>query len=436
MDFAPSRALKESSKTSPVNLRFFLVLSFGLNLALAAALFVRWRNPGGPVAEPSISVAAPGLPMRAAGADPTPATASAVPKFSFHWSALESDDYRQYVSNLVAVGCPERTIRDIIVADIDELYSTRIESLPAPDPEPWMNADGRRARERSRAAKAAALKAEKRALVKELIGYEWDNRANEIWHEDFMATLALGFLPDDKPPQLLAILKKYRELAEDVKSAANGILIEEDRAQLRKLHDALMAEATQLLSPADWEEVRLRGQAEFFLAAHNIGWNGFAISGPELREYARLSRAFQDPLEEEFLGRPEPSEAEQAVRQTAFEKEVARLFGLARFAEYQRAQDPGFREGWEFTQERKLPAAAAIRIHGARRTAEEQAGEINRDPALSNEQKAGALAKLKTTTAAAISSALGDAYRDYLDGPGQWLEGLAATESPAHGGDQ
>src|SRR6266404_5314233 len=33
---------------------------------------------------------------------------------AFDWLALESADYRQYIANLRAAGCPEQTIRDLI----------------------------------------------------------------------------------------------------------------------------------------------------------------------------------------------------------------------------------------------------------------------------------------------------------------------------------
>ena len=35
----------------------------------------------------------------------------------FRWSQLESTDYRQYIANLRAIGCPELTLRDIIMTD-------------------------------------------------------------------------------------------------------------------------------------------------------------------------------------------------------------------------------------------------------------------------------------------------------------------------------
>src|SRR5437899_3128213 len=31
----------------------------------------------------------------------------------FDWRQVESEDYRQYVANLRALGCPEQTVRDI-----------------------------------------------------------------------------------------------------------------------------------------------------------------------------------------------------------------------------------------------------------------------------------------------------------------------------------
>src|SRR6266404_3905949 len=33
----------------------------------------------------------------------------------FQWGEIESDDYRVYVANLRAIGCPEETIQDLIL---------------------------------------------------------------------------------------------------------------------------------------------------------------------------------------------------------------------------------------------------------------------------------------------------------------------------------
>src|SRR2546427_9193911 len=43
----------------------------------------------------------------------------------FSWREVESDDYPTYIANLRDIGCPEQTIRDIIIADVNGLYTRR-----------------------------------------------------------------------------------------------------------------------------------------------------------------------------------------------------------------------------------------------------------------------------------------------------------------------
>src|SRR6185369_8947283 len=76
-----------------------------------------------PVTNPS---RAPALTDIAAA---TPATTNRPP---FSWVEIESADYRRYVANLRAVGCPEQIIRDIVVADMNQLYSARAQAIWKP----------------------------------------------------------------------------------------------------------------------------------------------------------------------------------------------------------------------------------------------------------------------------------------------------------------
>jgi hypothetical protein len=65
----------------------------------------------------------------------------------FQWNQLESPDYRAYIANLRAVGCPKQTIRDIITADVDSLYAARRQRLAAqvPDGPPLVRANAQQA---------------------------------------------------------------------------------------------------------------------------------------------------------------------------------------------------------------------------------------------------------------------------------------------------
>ena len=65
------------------------------------------------------------------GGDPTaapsrPGTATAG---QFKWSQVEAGDYPTYIANLRRAGCPERTLREIITADVADLYGQKRQEL-------------------------------------------------------------------------------------------------------------------------------------------------------------------------------------------------------------------------------------------------------------------------------------------------------------------
>src|SRR6266487_1479794 len=48
-----------------------------------------------------------------------------VRKQIFSWREIESPDYPTFITNLRGIDCPEQTIRDIIIADVNALYSLK-----------------------------------------------------------------------------------------------------------------------------------------------------------------------------------------------------------------------------------------------------------------------------------------------------------------------
>jgi hypothetical protein len=61
------------------------------------------------------------------------------PPPGFSWRSIESADYKEYIANLRAIECPEQTIRDIIIADVNKLYGPREAPFKALQnyPLPW-----------------------------------------------------------------------------------------------------------------------------------------------------------------------------------------------------------------------------------------------------------------------------------------------------------
>jgi hypothetical protein len=402
----------------------FLAVSLMGNLVLAAVWVV--VRPGA-MSGTEASSSATSPPVALPSAKPFLAAIEAPGKVA-PWRRIESADYRQYIANLRAVGCPEWLIRDIIVAAIDDSYQQKTKSDLVYSP-PWLGANQRRQASRSRSAKLFALRLEKRALVKSLLGYEWDSQANDVWNLDLPTSLMWGYLPDDKVSLVLLLKDKATEAAQAIREDANYILIDEDRARLQAVYEGLEADLSGQLDAAELDELQLRAQ-QGFLLFYDINFDGVTISGEELRELVRRSKPFKDMAQNEFvLDRPLP-EAEQARREAAFEAQVKALLGPKRFADYQRAQDFNFRTTFEFTRRNQLPQTAAISVYEARRNADEQAGEIQKDANLSPEERAAALAVLKAATMNTISPVLGSHYHDYLQGPGRWLDALTRQPEP------
>jgi len=408
-----------------------------LNLVLAAALIVlRGHRSAPPQARLApVSSSSPAAVV----VDPNPlATNQPVSTLNparFHWGLVESADYRQYIANLRAIGCPERLIRDIIIADIAKLYTGRMRELGSARDnwQPWHGSDRSRARSREHSARISALQAEQRALIKELLGIEWSEQWDEMMHDEGIFALVLGFLPEQKPAQLIGMIEEFSEATQKVNDKAQGILLEEDREQLANLRQGMMKKFATLMSPVELEELSLRAQSVGKFMEGDIHLDGVALSGPEFRQLCGLSRITGDVIQDEIFrdhDRKELSDEEEEQRQKAFEAEVKKLLGPVRFADFQRAQEPAFRDAFEFTEENHLPVSTAAKISDAMRHAEEQAGKIKEDESLSPDEQLAALTVLKSVTVNSLSSALGSKYAEYAKTKGKTLDDL--VERPAN----
>ncbi len=100
-----------------------------MNVLMLASLL--WRGWNGRDANPGMMDANDN--MAVAGERNAPRSSSGNGSQPFHWSQIESTDYRTYVANLRRIGCPEATIRDIIAADVHSLYERQRAQIPKPE---------------------------------------------------------------------------------------------------------------------------------------------------------------------------------------------------------------------------------------------------------------------------------------------------------------
>src|SRR5262245_59296578 len=156
-------------------LRKFTTLLLVLNLALVGVVGYLVRTILHARTESIQQSAMPTGPARSIS--PEREVVTVVHTNEFNWRQLESEDYRTYIERLRAIGCPEQTIRDLIIADIDQMLAPRLRAaLPRreelqfwhpEEEELWNDVDHRGGLARQR-----EVDFEKRAVILELLGVD------------------------------------------------------------------------------------------------------------------------------------------------------------------------------------------------------------------------------------------------------------------------
>src|SRR6266536_995000 len=148
--------------------RVLLWVSLGLNIALAVML-ARFS--------PEVTVRNTTLAASPSPVDATKAykTNVVVRRQNFTWDEIESADFPTYIANLRAIGCPEATIRDIIVADVNQLFARRRATEVVTAEQQWWRSEPDPDVTQSASEKLKALERERRNLLTALLGPAWES---------------------------------------------------------------------------------------------------------------------------------------------------------------------------------------------------------------------------------------------------------------------
>jgi hypothetical protein len=374
--------------------RWIVVASVLLNAVLAAAYFSGRRS------ETPRAAAAPVVVQTnlARGADQGRTLRPFMVESgtnAFHWGSVESPDYREYIANLRAIGCPEETVRDIIIADINKLFASRVAGLyPAPKDYKFWQVENRAARqeERDREQKRRELEREKRALIKELLGidYEvemarWSGRPDE---DDYR----YGFLSPEKKEMINALQAKYREL-ERALAGEGGFRNPENRAKMAALRAQREAELAQALGPQDYEEYQLRNAPTARNMRDNLA--SFEPTEDEFRRIFDLRKQFDDQFGFARGGGDQAAREQREAAQAKLDEQLRATLGEQRYHDYMLAQDERYRDTYDWTQRNDLPRSTADALYDILKPTQETYRQLASNNTLSPEEKAALWEKVK-----------------------------------------
>lgn len=390
------------------------------NLALAGWLYFSYkqRQPAPVLAEaPEVEAALQAAPAEAAITGPQ----VMVVTNQVTWDQLESEDYKTYIERLRSIGCPEQTIRDLIIADLDKLLAPQFQAIYGrrPDLKYWQSEEEELANNhdhRDWARQERELDRHKRAIVKELVGVDLvRERLKQRGYEDYYER-RLGFLPDEKRDTVRAILEKYDEhekVIRDRELEDGEPLTDAERMRLRRIREERSQQLEAALSPDEkqWYELWMSPSAN----AARYSMYGMDATESEFLAVYELRRGFDDQWNpDEIDWNNEYSVTAYQQARADLEGQIRQQLGDERYLQYKRGSDPDYHHLNAAVSRYNLPRNRANEAYDLKLTVQQMQAQVRADQTLSPVQQDEAIAALQAEEEAELRKMLGNgAYRHY-----------------------
>lgn len=377
--------------------RALLFVSLGLNVLLAGWVVVSSRKP------PSTTPLG-GTEVQAATGITNSRTHLVVRRPGFNWSEVESPDFAVYIKNLRNIGTPEKTIRDIIIAEVNELYAERLaRELNLPEQKWWLPDPDMDALQAGM-DQVHALEMEKEQLLTQLLGPGWESNrlagtADAIRFD--------GPVLSQLPIETKAAVERMEANARQARNALEARAREENRQvtadELARLRQDTRRELATVLNSQQLEEYLLRYSNTADQLRDQL--RGFGASADEFRRIFRVRDNFDQQIAA-IAGVDDASVARRAELARERDQAVRREIGEERFAFYQLTQSPLFRQAQEDAEQRGAPPEKVLPILRVRQAVAQEIARIQADPAISEDQRRVALAAIQQQQQNSISRIL------------------------------
>jgi hypothetical protein len=420
-----------------MNTRVLLILSLLANAALAGWLFLGVRSMQ--------TRELPALPLASNDAKPAePATSASLTPgarvvtitnlaTTLDWRAVESPDYKQYIANLRAIGCPEETIRDIITADVNKLFEDRKRAQRSANTnrfeywKPGMQMFTKMFDE-EKIKQQQALAKERRDLLTTLLGSAPEEKpdvaAAMMGGGAEMMEAMFDFLPAGKQTAAMEIEQKFAaKLMKEAGNIGGGDL--DAMKEMMKVQREKEAELAKVLTPQELEDYNLRMSQTSMMMRFQLA--SFDPNEQEFRDVFKQRKAFEDEFG--FTGQV-PTDKVEKEKYEAAKKEMNDQIKQAlgeRYADYERAQDWSYQSLYSVAQRNGVSKEATVQVFDMKKAAEAEAKRLRADTTLNQEQRNAALLGIQQETQQSIRSTMGDkAFEAYQKNPAaSWLKGLA-----------
>ena len=390
--------------------RVVLWVSLGLNIALAAVLL---RNfPPVPM-ENHNAQGAKSMVVDPGGRYKTNVV---VRRQNFTWEEIESADYSSYIANLRAIGCPEATIRDIIVADVNQLFARRRATQVVTAEQQWWRSEPDPDVTQAASEKLKSLEDERRTLLTTLLGPQWESSYYPYPAHPNSPPLdgpILGALPPEVKQELRDIESRAGERRQAYLDAMQKEGRQPDPAELARMRQQTRGELADALNPEQMEEYLLRYSNH--AAALRAELHGLTSTPEGFRHLFRLT----DPIDQEIqllAGENDPAglKRRQELEQQR-DQALQHALGPDDYKKYKLLQDPIYRDAQTVAQQSGAPPEKILPLYEINRATDQEQQNIHNDLTLTGEQKAQKLEAIQTAQQIALRKLLGEEiFQRYL----------------------
>ncbi|HWD91589.1 MAG TPA: LysM domain-containing protein [Verrucomicrobiae bacterium] len=381
--------------------RVLLLLSLLANIALAGGLVVFARRTAAPANTASLEET-----------NSVVKTNVVVRRQFLSWSHVESPDYTTYIANLRNIGCPEQTIRDIIIADVDSLYARREATEIFTPQQEWWRSEPDPQVVKLAATKLGALDSQRRALLSKLLGPDWEGGDLASLPRPTHPGIALdgpvlGVLPTEAKQAVANISSRAEDRMQAYLEQVHNAGKNPDPAEMARLRDQTRTELAAVLSPAQLEEYLLRYSQTANNMRADLGKMKYFNATPE--EFRAIFRA-TDSIDEQIqlLGTAtDPiTVAQRNSLQQQRDSALRLALGQDRYLQYQKLQDPLYQQAMATAIQAGDPSTADT-IYGVNLASQNFQSNIQSNTNLTDAQKAIALKQLELDQLKAATAASG-----------------------------
>jgi hypothetical protein len=371
-----------------MRLRPWFIASIGLNFLLVAAWYIAHiQEDHSPLVHTPNLDLTPGMTR----------TNSVVRYLNFTWAQIASTNLAAYITNLRAFGCPNATIRDIILAEVNQSFARRRATEVATPDQQWWKTEPDPAVASAAAAQLRNLESARRTLLNDLLGPNWETETDvAAWVESNYGLTG---------PRLGTLPPEIKQALYDLAARAQEEIAGKNPADATRAWQNERPKLLLLLTPLALNEYLLRYSPNAAqLRADTRGVN----FSPE--QFQNLFAAI-DPitLQPDFYYRGDDSDllARQRALQGQYEAALQQGLGSETYHALRLNQDPLYVSATAAAQQAGIAAPDAAKLYQINRATEAELNRIRNDATLSPDDKIDALAATRTEQQKAIQQLLG-----------------------------